>query len=322
MAVDIGLVIGGLAVGVVVGMTGMGGGALMTPMLVFFFGINPLTAVSSDLVTAALMKPFGGAVHAVHRTVNWRLVGWLALGGVPSGFAGALLLRVVGKDSGIDSFVLTALGFALLLAASGLIVKAYLTMARRRRRKAPDARADTPVDTPRALAGIGIRPIPTVLVGVVGGLVVGMTSVGSGSIMIIALMLLYPTLQASQLVGTDLIQAVPLVAAAALGHLFFGDFQFDLAATLLLGCVPGAVIGALISTRAPGGLVRRALALVLLASGLKLLGVSTPVTAIVLVACLVVGPVAWMVARRRNGLPASHYLARRQQQRQLQKANT
>jgi uncharacterized membrane protein YfcA len=318
MAVDIGLVIGGLAVGVVVGMTGMGGGALMTPMLVFFFGINPLTAVSSDLVTAALMKPFGGAVHAVHRTVNWRLVGWLALGGVPSGFAGALLLRVVGEDSGVDSFVLTALGFALLLAASGLIVKAYLTMARRRRRKAQDARADTP----RALAGIGIRPIPTVLVGVVGGLVVGMTSVGSGSIMIIALMLLYPTLQASQLVGTDLIQAVPLVAAAALGHLFFGDFQFDLAATLLLGCVPGAVIGALISTRAPGGLVRRALALVLLASGLKLLGVSTSVTAIVLVACLVVGPVAWMVARRRNGLPASHYLARRQQQRQLQKANT
>jgi uncharacterized membrane protein YfcA len=318
MAVDIGLVLGGLAVGVVVGMTGMGGGALMTPMLVFFFGINPLAAVSSDLVTAALMKPFGGAIHAVHRTVNWRLVGWLSLGGVPSGFAGALLLRAVGKDSGVDSFVLTALGIALLLAASGLIVKAYLTMARRRRGKAPDAR----VATPGALAGIGVRPIPTVLVGVVGGLVVGMTSVGSGSIMIIALMLLYPTLQASQLVGTDLIQAVPLVAAAALGHLFFGDFQFDLAATLLLGCVPGAVIGALISTRAPGGLVRRALALVLLASGLKLLGVSTPVTAVVLVACLVVGPVAWMVARRRNGLPASHYLARRQLQRQLQKANT
>jgi len=318
MAVDIGLVLGGLAVGLVVGMTGMGGGALMTPMLVFFFGINPLTAVSSDLVTAALMKPFGGAVHAVHRTVNWRLVGWLALGGVPSGFAGALLLRVVGKDSGVDSLVVTALGIALLLAASGLIVKAYLTMVRRRE-KAPDA----PVDTPRALTSIGVRPIPTVLVGIVGGLVVGMTSVGSGSIMIIALMLLYPTLQASQLVGTDLIQAVPLVAAAALGHLLFGDFQFDLAATLLLGCVPGAVIGALVSTRAPGGLVRRALALVLLASGLKLLGVSTPVTAVVLVACLVVGPVAWMVARRRNGLPASHYLARRQlQRRQLQKANT
>ncbi|MDN5857112.1 MAG: sulfite exporter TauE/SafE family protein [Pseudonocardia sp.] len=309
---DIGLVLGGFAVGIVVGLTGMGGGALMTPMLVFFFGVSPLAAVSSDLVAAAVMKPFGGAVHAVHKTVNWRLVGWLALGGVPSGFVGALLLRVVGKDSGVDSLVLTALGVALLLAAFGLIVKAYLTMTRRRLRA-----SDGPAATPGGLAGIGVRPIPTVLIGVVGGLVVGMTSVGSGSIMIIALLLLYPTLQSSQLVGTDLVQAVPLVAAAALGHLFFGDFHLDLAATLLLGSVPGTVIGALVSTRTSGGLVRRALALVLLASGLKLLGVSTPVTAVAIVACLVLGPVAWMVARRRNGLPASHFVARR-----LQKANT
>ncbi len=133
---------------------------------------------------------------------------------------------------------------------------------------------------------------------------VGMTSVGSGSLMFIALMLLYPRLQASQLVGTDLVQAVPLVAAAALGHLLFGDFRLAVTASLLLGSIPGVILGALVSSRAPGGLIRRALPLVLLASGLKLLGVAITVTAVVLVACLILGPLAWMGARRRHGLPA------------------
>jgi len=109
-------------------------------------------------------------------------------------------------------------------------------------------------------------------------------------------------LQASQLVGTDLVQAVPLVMAAAIGHLLFGDFQLDVAALLLVGSIPGVLLGAVASSRAPGGLIRRALALVLLASGLKLLGVSTPVTAVVLVAALVLGPLVWMEARRRHGL--------------------
>lgn len=296
---DIGLVLGGLAVGFVVGLTGMGGGALMTPMLVFFFGVNPLAAVSSDLVTSAIMKPFGAAVHLRHGTVNRRLVGWLALGSVPSAFAGVLLLRALGEGTGIENVVTTALGIALLVAAFALIMKAYVTMASRvRRRAAGIANAEE-----RALSVVA-RPALTVLVGVVGGLVVGMTSVGSGSLMIIALLLVYPRLQASQLVGTDLVQAVPLVMAAAIGHLLFGDFQLAIAASLLLGSIPGVLLGALASSRAPGGLVRRALALVLLASGLKLLGVSTPVTAAVLVAALVLGPLVWMEARRWHGLPA------------------
>lgn len=305
---DLGLVLGGLLVGIVVGLTGMGGGALMTPMLVFFFGINPLTAVSSDLVTTALMKPFGGAVHAARRTVNWRLVGWLAVGGVPSGFAGVLLLRALGTGSGVDQVIKTLLGVALLIAALGLILKAYVTMVRRR------ASRGTPGSD---IHEITVRPIPTVAIGVVGGLVVGMTSVGSGSIMIIALLVLYPALQSSQLVGTDLVQAVPLVAAAAIGHLFFGDFEFGVAAALLVGSIPGTIVGALISSRAPGGIIRRALALVLLASGLKLLGVSTSLTALVLVAALLIGPLAWMLARRRHGLPPSHFLYRRSRDQKL-----
>jgi uncharacterized membrane protein YfcA len=296
---DYGLVLGGLAVGVIVGLTGMGGGALMTPMLVFFFGVNPLAAVSSDLVTSAVMKPFGGFVHAVRRTVNWHLVGWLALGSVPSGFAGVFLLRALGGEGGVDVVVTTALGVALLVAAAALIVKAYITTTRRQ------------WPTAGKVARVTVRPLPTIAIGVIGGLVVGMTSVGSGSLMIIALMLLYRQLQPGQLVGTDLVQAVPLVAAAALGHLLYGDFQLAVTASLLVGSIPGTILGALASSRAPAGLIRRALAFVLLASGLKLLGVSTAITAIALVVALVLGPLGWMAVRKRHGLAPSPLLAKR-----------
>ena len=149
-----------------------------------------------------------------------------------------------------------------------------------------------------------LRILPTVLHRRVGGVVVGMTSVGSGSLIIIALMALYPTLKASELVGTDLVQAVPLVASAALGHILFGDFQLDLTTSLLLGCLPGVWVGAHLSSRAPGGLVRRALAFVLLASALKLLDVGTVATGLVLVAVAVVAPLLWMGIRRRHGFPA------------------
>lgn len=306
---DVGLVVGGLAVGFVVGLTGMGGGALMTPMLVFFFGVNPLAAVSSDLVTSALMKPFGGAVHLRRGTVNLKLVGWLVVGSVPSAFAGVLLLKLLGAESGVDTVVTVALGVALVVAAFALIGKAYVVMSARARARARLLASGGQAGPGGSVHDVVIKPIPTVLIGILGGLVVGMTSVGSGSLMIIALLLVYPALQAGRLVGTDLVQAVPLVAAAAVGHLFFGDFQLAVAASLLVGAIPGVILGALASSRAPAGLIRRALALVLLASGLKLLGVSTPVTALVLVACLLLGPLAWMLARRTNGLSAVRHRA-------------
>jgi hypothetical protein len=131
-----------------------------------------------------------------------------------------------------------------------------------------------------------------------------MTSVGSGSLIIIALLALYPAMNATGLVGTDLVQAVPLVASAALGHLLFGDFRLGLTASLLIGCLPGVYLGARLSSRAPGGLVRRALALVLLASGLKLLEVGNTAMVVVLAVVVVVGPLLWMAARARHGLPA------------------
>jgi uncharacterized membrane protein YfcA len=149
-----------------------------------------------------------------------------------------------------------------------------------------------------------VRPVATTILGAVAGLIVGMTSVGSGSIVIIALMALYPALKASQLVGTDLVQAVPMVSAAALAHLLFGDFQLALTTSLLVGSVPGVFLGAQLSARLQGGFVRRALAFVLLASSLKMFGLSNQVAGVILGAALLVAPLLWMAVRRRHGFPA------------------
>ena len=291
----------GLLVGVVVGLTGMGGGALMTPVLVLFFGVQPLAAVSSDLVASAFMKPIGGAVHLRKGTVNKGMAKLLVLGSVPSAFAGVLVIRALGDSEQVQNVVKTALGAALLLAAASIAVKAYITLVARARRRAAGVSAVRP--SPETLDAVRLRPVPTVLVGVLGGVIVGMTSVGSGSLIIIALLALYPTLSANQPVGTDLVQAVPLVASAALGHLLFGDFHLDVTTSLLLGAVPGVYAGARFSSRAPGGLIRRALALVLAASGLKLVGVDTVTLGWVLLVSCAVGPLVWAALRRHHGLP-------------------
>jgi uncharacterized membrane protein YfcA len=296
---DILLAIAAFGIGIVVGLTGMGGGALMTPVLVLFFNIPPLTAVSSDLVASAVMKPVGSVVHLRRGTVHLGLVRWLCIGSIPGAFSGVLIARALGRGEDVQEVIRIALGVALLLAAIGLIVRAYLRLVEHARRR--DGRAPPlPEGPPR----VNIRPLPTILLGALGGLVVGITSVGSGSLIIIALMALYPRLTANELVGTDLLQAVPLVASAALGHVLFGDFQMDLTTSLLLGCIPGVWVGAHLSARAPGGLVRRALAFVLLASALKLLNVPNRETATILAITLVFAPVLWMLVRRRHGFPA------------------
>jgi uncharacterized membrane protein YfcA len=295
---DWGLALAGVIVGVVVGLTGMGGGALMTPILVLIFKIEPLAAVSSDLVASFFMKPVGAAVHMRRGTVNKELVKWLCLGSVPSAFAGVFVLKALGGND-LQDRVKLALGYALCIAALGLILKTYMTLRERVRRRA----AGLSVPTGTGAPAIVVRPVPTLIIGAVGGLVVGMTSVGSGSLIIIALIALYPALQASNLVGTDLVQAVPLVAAAAAGHLLYGDFKLGVTASLLVGCMPGVYLGARMSAGAPGGLIRRALAFVLLASGLKLIGLSTVALGWVLLALAVLGSVVWMWVRSTHGLP-------------------
>lgn len=303
---DWGLVIGAFAVGIVVGLTGMGGGALMTPMLVLFFGVPPLAAVSSDLVASAVMKPVGSFVHLRRGTVNLKLVAYLCIGSIPAAFAGVFVLKSLGNDESVQEAVKLALGIAIMFTATMLMVRAYMRLIERARSR--DGKGEPlPQDRPQVV----VRIVPTIILGALGGLIVGMTSVGSGSLIIIGLMLLYSGLKASQLVGTDLVQAVPLVASAAIAHAMYGELDLGISIPLIIGSVPGAYLGAQLSARLPGGIIRRALAFVLLASGLKLLGVSNEVTGVILITALVLGPVVWMLIRRAHGFPALATVERR-----------
>ena len=291
MTLDLPLAIGGLLVGIIVGLTGMGGGALMTPMLVFFFHADPLTAISSDLVASFVMKPAGALVHLRRRTVNLGMVRLLSIGSVPAAFLGAWVISQQPRGADLDATLKVLLGLALLLAAGGLVARALFQMWQNR---LPLGEGAVKLSRPEVI----LKPLPTILLGAAAGFIVGITSVGSGSIVIVVLLMIYPGLKASSLVGTDLTQAIPLVGAAALGHLLFGSFSMGITTSLLLGAVPGAFIGAQISSRAPGGVIRRALAVLLLSSGLRLLGVSTEVVLLVAVFALALGSVLWIAIRR------------------------
>lgn len=279
MHVDLYVTLAALLVGFTVGLTGMGGGALMTPILVLLFGINPSAAVSSDLVAAMIMKPIGSGVHIRRKTVRWELVRWLAIGSIPAAASGVFILRSLGNSEDVQNTIKLMLGITLMVAAVAMVTKAWL----QGRRNAQHRSAGT---QPPPLK---VKPLPTILIGAVGGLLVGLTSVGSGSIIIVSLMLIYPSLRGAELVGTDLVQAVPLVSAAALMHIFFGDFELGLTTSILIGSIPGVYAGARMSAKAPDGVIRPALVFVLLASGLKLVNVSTEMLGVVL---LIVGLVA------------------------------
>jgi uncharacterized membrane protein YfcA len=234
----------------------------MTPMLILLFSVKPAAAISSDLVAAVVMRPVGAAVHLHKGTVNLRLVGLMTLGSVPMAFLGAFLLREMGDSSSDQAGVEIALGVALLVGAAAMVLRYLLDQRSGQRRTG-------------AIREVTLRPVPTVLIGMVGGLIVGITSVGSGSLMIILLLFAYPMLSAGQLVGTDLTQAVPLTAAAALGALTFGHVEFGVTASIIVGSVPAVLIGSLLSSRAPDTYIRPAITFVIFASGLKYVGVPT-----------------------------------------------
>ena len=286
MAIDWGIVLAGVLVGFTVGLTGMGGGALMTPILLIFFHITPSAAVSSDLIAAMVMKPIGGGVHIRRKTVRWELVRWLCIGSIPTAFGGVFLLNASGDGTHVEDITKLFLGVTLLLAASAMIVKAFI-QGRRTARARHEGRVQTSAGPLQA------RVIPTVLIGMVGGLLVGLTSVGSGSIVIICLMLLYPVLRGAELVGTDLVQAVPLVGAAALAHILVGDFELALTASILIGSIPAVWVGARLSSKAPDGLIRPLLVFVLTASALKLLGLPNVALGGALLALALIGLPLW-----------------------------
>jgi uncharacterized membrane protein YfcA len=279
------IVLGSAVVGLLVGLTGAGGGALMTPMLILLFGVKPSSAISSDLVAAVLMRPVGAAVHLRKGTVNLRLVGWMVLGSVPMAFLGSFLLHQLGNSSAAQMNVEIALGTALLIGAGAMVLRYYLD------RRAGHQRLGTITD-------VRVRPAPTVAIGAIGGLIVGMTSVGSGSLMIVLLLFLYPLIGANQLVGTDLTQAVPLTAAAALGALIFGHVEFAVTASIALGSVPAVLVGAFLSSRAPDKYIRPIITFVIFASGLKYVGLGTTALGWILCVVALVGGTYWLARVR------------------------
>jgi uncharacterized membrane protein YfcA len=294
VGIDPYIVLGSACVGFLVGLTGAGGGALMTPMLILLFGVKPSTAISSDLVAAVFMRPFGAAVHMTKRTVNFRLVGWMVAGSVPMAFLGAYLLHLMGHAKTSQTNIEKALGIALLVGAIAMVARYVLD------RKGGHTRSAEVHD-------LVVRPIPTVVIGAVGGLIVGITSVGSGSLMIVMLLFLYPMLGANQLVGTDLTQAVPLTAAAALGALAFGHVEFAVTTSIIIGSVPAVIVGSLISSRAPDRYIRPAITFVIFASGLKYVGLGTTTLGWVLCAVLLGAATIWLAYVRpwQNGAPVA-----------------
>jgi len=257
----------------------------MTPMLILLFGVKPSTAISSDLVAAVVMRPFGAGVHLRARTVNLRLVRWMVVGSVPAALLGAYFLHLMGDSKSAQDNVERVLGSALLIGAAAIVLRYALD---RRSGNGRDATIHELVP----------RPVPTVAIGIIGGVVVGMTSVGAGSLMIVLLLFLYPKIGAKQLVGTDLTQAVPLTLAAAIGALLFGSVKFSVTASLILGSVPAVLVGSYLSSTVPDRYIRPAIGFAIFASGLKYVGLNTTALGWILCGTLLAGACAWLIVAR------------------------
>ena len=296
----------GFLVGVVVGLTGMGGGALMTPALIFLGVGEAATVVTADLTAAAVYKTGGAVVHHSEGSPNLKLAKWLIIGSVPMALLGPYLVSAVtDSPDELDHLLKLCIGFALLLAASTYALRLYVGL-----------RMEVAGTGKSAPENPHIRPIATLLVGALGGLLVGITSVGSGSVIMIALLMLYPGLSAVRLVGTDLVQAVPLVLAAAISNIALHGLDWGILVPLLIGSVPGTILGAKIAPRVPQSFIRRGIVVVLTMSGVALLdkagwaplGAGEDETYPMLIAgvglaMVVLVPLVWGLLRRHHGLP-------------------
>jgi len=257
---DVLFVISGFGVGVLVGLTGVGGGALMTPLLIFGFGVAPAVAVGTDLMFAAITKANGVWVHARQHSVEWRVVRWMLLGSLPASLITLLILRQVDLQTGVAQDVMTTtLGLALIVSAGALIF---------RHRLAQDDTGFAHDETGRK------TQVATVLTGIVLGALVTLTSVGAGALGAAVLFWLYPRMKAVRVVGTDLAHAVPLATVAGLGHWHLGTVDWILLGSLLIGSLPGIYIGSRLSARVPEIWLRSVLAILLLGIGVRLVAVA------------------------------------------------
>jgi len=291
------IVVFGLGVGILVGLTGMGGGSLMTPLLILVFGVTPVTAVGTDLAYAAVTKTVGGWKHFRQKTVEMGLSGWMALGSVPSAVAGVWVLEWLERSYGasFDKLLLAILAGALLFTGVAVLARALFLPGM--------------VDREREHIELERRhKVGAVLVGVFVGFVLGVTSAGSGALIAVALIMIF-RLVPRKVVGTDVFHAAILLWAAAFAHLVGGNIDFALAGTILLGSVPGVWMGSHWSVRLPVSSLRTALGIVLLGAGLGLatkagLGVPAPLLAAVPITLGLVLATQALMRRTRGSVPA------------------
>lgn len=253
----LGYTVSGLAIGLLVGLTGVGGGSLMTPMLILVFRMQALHAVGVDLLFAAITKAFGTAVHGRVRTVEWPIVGWMAAGSLPMTLITLGILGVIGPPSAeVNRAVSKALGVALVVTAISVALRPYVTQWSQRRY------GSWATQRARAL---------TVVLGMVLGVLVPITSVGAAALGMPLLLLLYPNIASARLVGADIAHAVPLTLVAGIGHLFVNSVDPLLLLSLVAGSIPGVVLGSLASGRVPDRLLRYAMSVALILAGWRLL---------------------------------------------------
>lgn len=250
----------GFLVGVLVGFTGVGGGALMTPLLVFLFGVAPQTAIGTDLLFAAITKVFGGWVHGTRGSIDWLVLRRLSSGSLPAALITLLLIRYFPPDKDLKSLLLPALGIALALTSAAMLLQPRL------HRLGQKLRTTAPERFKRSQPGL------TVAAGALLGFLVTLTSVGAGALGVVMLVYLYPyRLTPPKLVGTDIAHAIPLTLIAGVGHMSLGNVDLGLLGALLLGSVPGIILGSRMSIKVNGVYVRRAIAVTLALVGGKLL---------------------------------------------------
>jgi uncharacterized membrane protein YfcA len=253
---DPAIIVFGLGIGVLVGMTGMGGGSLMTPLLILIFGIQPTTAIGTDIFYSAVTKTVGGWRHFRMKTVNMELVKWLSFGSVPAAVLGVAIVSVlqdhIGEDR-LDSLVYAVLGGTLLMVGVITLTRALILR-------------DLVVERDRFEVERRHK-VAAVVIGATTGFVIGITSAGSGTVIAILLIAVY-RLAPKKVVGTDVFHAAILLWAAGIAHWIGGNVDFTLAANILIGSIPGVVIGAALSDKAPQGFIRTALGLVLMGSGI------------------------------------------------------
>ena len=252
-------IVSGLSVGFLVGLTGVGGGSLMTPLLVFLFGFAPTTAVGTDLLFASITKAGGVAVHhGTHGSVDWKIVRQLCMGSIPAALAVVAGLEILDIDKKTISQVMTiALGIALILTALALFFRNRLL------------KASLEIDSHNPGRFERWQTPATIFTGFVLGLLVTLSSIGAGALGTVALFYLYPRLSTIRIVGTDLAHAIPLTAVAGLGHLHMGNVDFALLGSLLVGSLPGIYLGSHLSAKVPEYVLRPILASVLMLIGAK-----------------------------------------------------